>query len=350
VVGQFDLSKIRAKFESMSVADFAQLLAGGVIVTYICGFIIVTSYLGRLGIRDYDAFKFQYLVAGVIAILIFGTYFWFARLRPLHIDEEVSLIRSWQESHGASNWLARAISVAHPFIDIIYRLTICTLAISSLLLFFPQDTKPFVVVPALFVPGLVEGLYGPKLMERGAVGAFRDLFFGKVIAIAGFFLIAPPHYLKIFIFYLALAFAFLNLAVALKTTISKPALIAYAALSSFVLCSSFIGSTLYGHMRPWIGGGTPLPVKLVMTNLEAADEINRVIDVRGGVSNQVDLIAETSSEFVIGTGWDGDRYSNVIRLRRDLVKAVQFEQFGLSEPVRTSHEPPRPSESGAPSK
>lgn len=207
----------------IALKDLGQTFALSVAVAYVCGFIVVTAYLGKFGLREYAAFR---------------------------------------------------------------------------------------MLPRSFV----------------YMGTF------KALAVIAFLLLVDGPYVELAYFYFV-ALAFLNsYRYQQKSTTEPKALASYFSIASIVLFSGLFGAFFYGHVRPDVGGGSPVTVRIAIDEQRIPPELARVLQLRDGSLASVDLLAETDTELLVGKANSSGRYDELLRVKRELVTAILMHDKRILTP------------------
>lgn len=309
---------------SFALHDFAQALAGVLALAYLSGFIVVTAHLGRFGLKDYDAFRVQYLVAGTIVWVTIGLFAYFVGRHVLRIDEDTEECRKLFESVGGkgAGWAAWAFFYTAG--ELAYRLVVCTF-VAGLLLFSLPSTNMLFLVGAIVIGEQLANMILTSAASRHLTQwsfVWIGVFFATTLA--GFLLVTERPYRELFFFFCVLA-AGLNAYQHQRRHSKNPKLIkAYFIGFGLLVVSGAFGSHFYDRVRPSIGGGAPQVVRLIVDETRMPVELKRSLGVVGDTSTSVDLLAETATEILVGEEPNDDRYKKMFRIKRDLVSAMSF--------------------------
>ena len=309
---------------SITLQDFAQALAGVLALAYLSGFIVVTAHLGRFGLKDYDAFRVQYLVAGAIVWVTIGLFAYFVGRHVFRIDEDTEEYRKLFESVGGkgSGWAAWAFFYTAG--ELAYFLGVCTLVAGSLLFFLPSTNTILLAVAIVFGQQLVDMVLTSAASRHLTQWSFVWIGVFFATALAGFLFVVEGPYRELFIFFCVLA-AGLNAYQHQRRHSRNPKLIkAYFIGFGLLVVSGAFGSHFYDRVRPSIGGGAPQVVRLIVDETKMPVELKRSLGVVGDTSTSVDLLAETATEILVGEEPSDDRYKKMFRIKRDLVSAMSF--------------------------
>ncbi len=153
------------------IADLGQLTAFAIAVAYVCGFIEATAYLGGLGIKDYDAFRIQYLVAGIIFCLTMAIVYYFVGRQVSALDEYATDCRKNLEQIGHSGRFWTFCAGIFPVLRVGNGIVISSFLCASLL--FNQIG---VQVVTIFLPAAVGTLFTQPSFTNTAPTASGRLF------------------------------------------------------------------------------------------------------------------------------------------------------------------------------
>lgn len=308
----------------LAFQDFAQTLAGLLAVAYISGFVVVTAHLGRFGLKDYDAFRVQYLVAGAIVWVTIGLFAYFVGRHVFRIDSDTEEYRKLFESVGGkgAGWAAWAFFYTAG--ELAYFLVVCTLVTGSLLFSLPNTNTIFVAVAIVFGQQLVDMVLTSAASRHLTQWSFVWIGVFFVTALAGFLFVVEGPYRELFFSFCLLA-AGLNAYVYQRSHTSRPHLVkAYFLGFGLLVVSGAFGAHFYDRVRPSIGGGAPQVVRLIVDETKMPLELRSSLGVVGNTSKPIDLLAETATEVLVGEAPDHDRYKKMFRIKRDLVIAMSF--------------------------
>jgi hypothetical protein len=325
---------------SVALQDIAQSLAGLLALAYVSGFIVVTAHLGRFGLKDYDAFRVQYLVAGSIVWVVIGLFAYFVGRHVLRLDDDTNECRKLFESLGCNGAGWTAWAFFYTMVELGYFLAVCTLIIGSLLFSLPNTSTILVAV------AIVSGQQWINLVMTSAASrhltkwsfVWFGIFFGT--SFVGFFIVADGPYRELLISLCFLAFL-LNAYQSQLSHAKNPLLVkAYFVGFSVLFISGAFGTHFYDRVRPSIGGGAPQTVRLIVDETKVPLELRNQLGVVGSTSKSVDLLAETDTEILVGQAMDNNRYHEMFRIKRELFIAISFgDPRPSSAPMSAVHTP-----------
>lgn len=310
-----------------SITHLGQYTAAALAVTYVCGFIVVTAYMGILGIRDYESFRVEYIIAGVMFLLLAGMYHILVGRRILLLDEYSkefleSLDKGW--SHQGF-W--HAYTFAFPLLEASFGLAMATCAMYGFIFEMKLSLAPLfsTIVFAASVPFFLIPTR-KKLMSS----KLRFLLTGALYVVTFVvFNVFTDGLLKSL--YDTLYFATVMMAIIFILRHDMPnsrgRLTVYFLVLMLVTFSGLFGHKFYGHVRPSIGGGQPEHVQIVINDRNTPTSIKNKLHVVDSLSSDVDLIARTDSELYLGLPprteeANDQQYATLITLDRKLIKAI----------------------------
>jgi len=320
------------KFENLSLSDFAQILTGALTLVYISGFIVVTAHLGRFGLKDYDAFRLQYLVAGAIVWVTIGLFTYFVGRHVSRLDEDADEYRQWLESMGGKGnaWAAWALFLN--ISELAQLLVVCTLVTGSILFPLP-NVETITVAVAMFC--------GQQLIDMALTSRAKKhisklfmvllgLYFSTTVC--GFLAFVEGSYRDLFF-----AFCFLAGGASVyqhqRLHARSPKLVtAYFVGFGLLVVSGSFGAHFYDRVRPSIGGGSPQTVTLFLDEAKVPIALKNELNVQGSISLSADVLAETATEVLVGLKKDHEQYAKMVRIKRELIVAMSF----LDPRVKTS--------------
>lgn len=308
----------------LAFQDFAQIFAGLLALAYISGFIVVTAHLGRFGLKDYDALRVQYLVAGAIVWVTIGLFAFFVGQHAFRIDSNTEEYRKLFESVGGkgSRWAAWAFFFNAG--ELAYLLVVCTLVTGSLLFSLPNINTILVAVAIMFGQQLVDRVLTSAASRHLTQWSFVwiGVFFATALT-AFLFVVEGPHR-GLFYFFCLLAAGLIAYQHQRHITRSQHFIKAYFLGFGLLVVSGAFGAHLYDRVRPSIGGGAPQIVRLIVDETKMPVGLRSSLGVVGNTSKPVNLLAETPTEVLVGEDLNHDRYKKIFRIKRDLVSAMSF--------------------------
>lgn len=309
----------------LSIGDISQLTATTLAICYVSGFIIVMAYLGSFGIKDYEAFRTQYIISGGTLLLIGGLYYYFVGNHILTIDDETETSKKIFAAHGAKGRFWDFCAFTFPVWRLGYFIAATSLIGSSLLFDITSTLLVPLIVPMVAGFFWIESVLTSKASE--SIGklfwlltevfyllvflAFYHLADGLILDFTNFILVAT-----------GIGFAYANAVHSIEPAHVKK-VSAYFFVFAIVALSGIFGRYFYGHIKPSIGGGEPIQVKVVVDE-ETPNVLQKELNVSDSLSSTVNLIAQTDSELFLGfpSNESTQGYKTVIKIDKELVKAV----------------------------
>jgi hypothetical protein len=309
---------------AVELKDLGQFLALALVVLYFCGFLIVNAYNGKFGVRDYDAFRTQYVVAGLIELALIGLFAFVGRWSTQKRDAETKEYAESLRTQGRSAFVSYFVAISASLADQIWRIVVCVFIASPILFSTPTDDSWG--MGATNVALLVFQHYADKAFSS-KLSYEVPVMLAKATLIGAFVWFARVPSIFLFGFFLTL-WALLGFAYQFDP--NAPNRLAYrvgATIFSLVILSTTLGAYSYGHIHAQVGGGAPVPVRLVLADQSASEELNRVVDIHAGVSDRLLLIAETTGELVLARTEKNGAYSGIVRVKHDSVRAIALDDF-----------------------
>jgi hypothetical protein len=313
--------------------DLGQIIALAGVAVYVCGFIVVTAYLGQFGVHDYSAFRLQYLVAGSLYCLIVGIFAFLVGRPFLRSTEWTKKLRTHLRIVTGQSRKWSALAVIYNLVDVYYQLTLCV-AVSSLILFQLPNLTIGTTLSAVFFVGLFIALF---LNSNAALDAGPKAFIVicvlRVVSIVAYLLVSAGPYSEFLAFLWFLLFGLSMYSIGMRGTQDRGAMrIYFIVVVVLVGGAGIFGSQYYSRIRPGIGGGAPIAVQVLVNEDEAPSELKRALRQQDGSLAEVDLLAETDAELLLGLSRKDGRYGQLLRVRRDLVKAVYMKDTRAAVP------------------
>lgn len=326
--------RIFGALTNFALRDFAQALAVTVSVAYLCGFIVVTAHLGRFGLRDYEAFRLQYLIAGGMVCVLAGTFTYFVGRHLARLDSDTDEYIKLFESLGGKGrgWNVWAFVFAG--IELGYFVVVCTLIAASLLFPPPDKTTIYVAIAIVFGQYLIDMILTSAASKHLTPWSFVWIGVFLALTVIGFLITIEGPYRDLFFFF-CISTTVLLVYQHQKEHAKNPSLVtAYFVVFGLITFAGAFGSSFYARVRPSIGGGAPLNVRLIIAEQEMHTELKRTLGVLGGTSGPVYLLAETGTELLVGQGTDSDHFAQLLRIRRDTVSGIVFSDPRTQLPLK----------------
>lgn len=322
------------------ISNSGQVIAIAAAIAYICGFIVVTAYLGSFGIKDYEAFRIQYMISGTTLLLISGLFFYFVGRHVLTLNEYTKQIQMLFMEKGASGKLWAFCAWIFPPLEIGFLITVTTIIGSSLLFTINSTRLIYWISPTVFGYFWIQFVLTSNAKKDVGKLFFLLIEIFYLLVICAFFYLADGIILKFSYFILSGAFM-VNQYLAMKSSVSNPKVfVTYLLICSLVLFSGIFGRYFYGHVRSAVGGGEPESVRVIVDDQNTPVSLNKELNISDSVSSKVDLITQTDSELFLGYpmhehGQDDQDYKTLIRIDRKLVKALISNDLRVIKYIKT---------------
>ena len=298
-----------------SIGKYAPGTAIVLTLIYLFGFVIVSSYLGKFGIKSSEIFEFRYLIIGMIflAIVVANTV-----LHLFSVHTEVTT-----PSKTIGQFLARKISFSCDFI-------LFNIAVGLLILFgIPDKSK------LIFLTTVVTCIALDKVLVKRKIMLIREVL-ELLLVVMMLILLRRTKLFTFFLWALSIKvvlffhFDIPEVQLLKRITwlekrgfwISKVAIL---SLILFLSCSVF-GDYFYDRVHRFLGGGKPRIVQFV-TSDNGTTLLNQLgIDMRRDeLSPPLFLINESDNEYYILESTSSQK-PRAIGIRKDKVKGIVFSR------------------------
>jgi hypothetical protein len=314
----------------ISIASISQIIAIAAAVAYFCGFIIVTSFLGSFGIKDYDAFHIQYIISGTTLLLLVGYFVFLVGRRVFRLDEDSRHYLNKFQKLGASGKFWSFCAFVYPLIEIGFFI-VFTVASISFFIFPITSTQIYWIVAIALSASVFDFFFNAGKEEKlGKYYFLINEIFYLVTVVAFFYKV--DGIMADFSGYVLNGLMWTTFVMfTVKYVVSRVSFnefrpIIYTVFSLIVLVgqSSQFGQHYYGFIRSSIGGGEPQQVQIVVNESDTPLPIVNALKISKSISAKVDLIAQTDADLYVGypPRENEQKYKSVIRVQRKLIKAV----------------------------
>ncbi len=317
-------------FLQMSIANIGQFIAIAVAVAYFCGFIIVTSYLGSFGIKDYDAFHIQYIISGTTLLLVIGYFVFLVGRRVFRLDEDSRHYLIKFQKLGANGKFWSFCGFVYPLIEIGFFIVLTVVSISFFIFPITSTQTYWIVSIALSAAGFDFFFNAGKEDRLGKYYFLLNEIFYLITILAFFYKV--DGIMSDFSGYVLNGLMWTTFVMfTVKYVVSKVSFnefrpLIYTVFSFIILIgqSSQFGQHYYGFVRSSIGGGEPQQVQIVVDESDTPLLIVNALKISKSISAKVDLIAQTDADLYIGypPRENEQKYKSIIRVQRKLIKAV----------------------------
>ena len=327
-----EMPKSQSALKNIALRDIGQTFALSVAAAYICGFIVVTAYLGRFGLREYAAFRMQYLIAGTMIFLLVGLFGYFVARNMGPGNSDVEQYTKFFMPVGGDTLKWSFLAVLFLFLQTAYNVVLCSVISAALL--FPLPNRETLLLIIAIAGGGAFINFVMTSSARNHVSPRVFVYIGSFMALAviAFLLMADGPYLELAYFYFVALAYLISYRYHQRSTTEPKALAFYFSIVSIVVFSGIFGTFFYEHVRPSIGGGAPVTVRILIDEQRAPPELARVLRLHDGSLAPVDLLAETDTELLIGTANSSGRYDELLRVKRELVKAILMRDTRIPTP------------------
>jgi hypothetical protein len=313
--------------ETLQLLSIPNLVAILGIFIYIPGCIIVNSYLIDYGVQDFSLFRIKYLSAGFVFIIIFTLYFIIVLQSIYYFDEKFDkILITLNPEKNSFFWII--FSTIRVIAEYALRHIVAVLVISTM--FFPEKISHINVSMRFFITltGVIFLIVTSRLSQKWPK---------TVYSISGIFYLSSPflffHYLettvtfKLLLMFIGISTLYVStLFITNKKIINFDKSDYFVILLFLILTSAFFGKLLYGDVKPEFGGGTQVPIKLIINkkNTPLFQEIPIVVN--NNISEKVFLLLQTNNEYYIIKNKDS-KYNNTeksIQLSKKIIQGIIF--------------------------
>jgi len=325
---------------SPSISTVTQAVGLAGLVIYALGFIVVNSHLAGNGTYSFEAFREKYLAAGLITAIAFGIFWFLVGRKIYHGPSDVKHLSEIIQGKWSSLW--RKFCYFHVMTECFFGSLVG--AAWAAQLFFVDREKIRPIVFALSIIFLFDYLV---LSRRGIYKKYPAIALPIASAVyVGFllltpFLVANLSFWALFYFYqinlvvLAVILGIWNEFRNIKFTIFWIVIYVFSGASTF-------GVLFYDKIRADLGGGQPIPVRLIVTK-EAAPPIAKLLEVRDGISGTVHVIGETDTELILKIANVEQPDVKTLRINKNAVSGiVQLEFVNSSSKVDSAESSIKP--------
>lgn len=316
------------------LGESGQIMALGMASCYISGFLIVNSYLGKYGLKDYDAFRTEYLVAGVLFFILIGFWYFFVGRKLPKLDTFSSEFIKRYESLGGTGKYWRFIGFITPGIDLAQSFVM--LVVLTAIIFFSYQNQLIYTLfgISVFVGFWAYSVESSKASESVTKWFYLLLLIADLAVVLMFILLMDELLIVLSGFFIVLTFGMImNIDIeryvkdsALKHTVSIYLLVTVLIIGSGVA----FGINLYENVKASLGGAKP-PIVRVVVGEDIPAALARELEIVGGISTTFKLLAQSDKELYL-LPQSGNNHIT-IRVSRDLIKAVVSQNEKLT-PLR----------------
>jgi hypothetical protein len=289
---------------------------------YVCGFIIVNTYLARFGVFESDFLKARYLATGGVFLAAHGI-FWFlvlARFKELNRARDSLLGFGSPVEISDKHW--KAFSVLLPMAEMYAGFAMTLILCDSFFSANPSYMSGFLIF------GYSLGMVGYHMTMNSAAARHvtrRSLlwFFGFQV----FIVIVTLLYGTALMGYLFLIFlaAFIGAGFLLsywRKHLDRT-LVIYASVVYAVTGSALFGTYVHDKVKVALGGGATRTVTLLMKPDVTNPQLTRILANSAGGSRELRLLSEDPTSIVVGLPVDAPATeTTVVRIDRAGIAAI----------------------------
>lgn len=318
--------------QDIALKDLGQTFALIIAVAYVCGFIIVTAYLGQFGLREYAAFRMQYLVAGTTILLLAGLFGYFVarHLQPDNADVVAYTKLFMPEGGDQLKW--SLLAVLFIMLETAYNVTLCAMISAAFLFPLPHREAILLILAIIGGGAIIQFVMTSNAQKHLSRRSFVYIGAFYAVAVVAFLFLVEGPYRELAFFFFVAFFFFNSYQLQQRSTTNSKALAFYFSIVSIVVFSGAFGTFFYGQVRPSFGGGAPVTVRILTDEQRTPPELARVLRLPNGNPASVELLAETDAELLIGIANSSGRYDELLRVKRELVKAILMHDKRIRTP------------------
>jgi|GEM_PF-6886716 hypothetical protein len=131
----------------LTIGNSGQIIAIAVAIIYFCGFVTVTAYLGSLGIKEYEAFRTQYMISGTTLLILMGLYYYLVGRHVASINEDTNNVRDILVRIGATGGYWELYAQIFPLLELCFFIVVSTFVCSSLLFTMSSRALISMIIP-----------------------------------------------------------------------------------------------------------------------------------------------------------------------------------------------------------
>lgn len=302
----------------LTIGNASQIIAIAIAVAYICGFIIVSAYFGSLGIKDYEAFRTQYIISGITFLVVLGLIYYVFGRKIFNFDKQVKIYDKQLIDIAASGKYWGKFAQRFLIFELLFLMAMTAIIASSILF----DRALEIYAPFLFS--------GVVISVSKSHKPTKLLFVLVEISYLLFFLVfcyLADWNILLFLGFELLTIVYILLMIDASQNTDKTFTLAsflYLTVLMFVTLGGIFGHSLYGHIKSTIGGGKPEQVRLVIDESNTPMILQKKLNISKAISTKINLIDQTDNEIFLGfplaNGKQG--YESLIRIDRKLIKAI----------------------------
>jgi hypothetical protein len=308
----------------ITIGNTSQIIAIALALVYFCGFVVVTAYLGSLGIKDYEAFRTQYIISGATMLLIMGLFYYFVGRHIRTLDDDANEVRKVLLDIGAQGKFWDLYAIFFTMIELAFFIVIATFS-STAILFTVKSTPVYsMIIPMVFGFFIIDSTLTSKAKE--SVGKLFYILIGiyYLASCIAFFYLIDGVELQFLYFILGGTTFLMIFHDRNKIVRNKKAYSIYMVVFVLITFSGIFGRYFYGHARAAIGGGEPEYVQVVIDESNVPKTLQKELNISDSLSTKLVLIAQTDTEIYLGFPLNDETqgYKTIIRIDRKLIKAI----------------------------
>lgn len=294
----------------------AEALAYVAATTYVIGFLVVSAHLASLGVENFQVFRLQYIATGTVTLAILLMYAAFVGWELVRREDYVTLTRVTLLVGLGGIW-ARLAGI-FVLSAIAFKVVVATLAVSAI--FFDVPVGSIYYLLFVFFVLDVSAIAGRTRGRWDLISRLVTLLAMQVMAIPAFFRVIEDVPVRV------LFWRFTLLAIAIgslyywRRILGRGRAYVAAGLAFVVLLWSVdFGSFLYKFVRPSIGGGKPVVVRLLVTD-QARKMLKGLLLVDGYLSEEVFVLADSGGELVVRPVHLPASTQRVVRINKGMIQ------------------------------
>lgn len=321
----------------ISISTVVQLSSVALIAFYALGFIVVNSYLIKIGVYSFNILNSQYLAAGVIFGAAGGIFGFVVGRRIYFLEHDFSEFASLGSKFRYPKiWVL--FCFVYVYVEVVFGGVVGAFWTANLLFDDIKGLSNLLIL--LTVAFLVDYL----ILWRGGVYknhpfvALPVAFIGfNIIAFSAIILVPDIRMYSLYILYFTAGIV-LNIVIDVSYRRTGNILFtAFWGIITLFTAAAIFGNVFYGEVKRQYGGGKPFPVQFVVSE-EFPTYLANVLKVENGLTAEVNILGETNSEFLIQTRAPDQNEQISLRISRTLINAVV--------PVRSKKKPETEKHSG----
>lgn len=304
------------------VTSAAPAIAFVLATAYVCGFIIVNTYLARFGVFESDFLKPRYLAAGGV-FFVAHALLWFLVLAKF---KDLNYARDWLLEFGSSDQVSdkywKTYALLLPIVEMYCGLAMTLVFCDIFLAQTPSYMSGFIT------GGYVLAMTGYFVMMNSAAVRYVTrasllwVFVFQLLIVLVAILYSTELMRDLFIVLFAAFLGGAFLLSYLRKRLDRT-LIIYATSVYALAGSALFGTYVYDKVKVALGGGVEQTVSLLMKDESIQSQLSRATGIVDWRLREVRLLSENPTSIVVGFPAKANpKDMTVVRIDRSAVAAI----------------------------